>query len=258
MRLRTLAAATALGLVASLAPTVAAEAASKPLFKVSITASATKADVGRTIKVSGKVSGPAAAKKRLAVQVKVGKGAWRTVTKVRTTKSRKYAANVTVSTAGQQYVRVVAPKSKKARQGVSKSRGFVGWRWLDLTTQRRDAAGSAVVGPVTIAGKKYAKAITLTNVRLTFNVNTVCDTFTAGAGIKDGIVEGSALTTFVSTPAWGDGFFTELAPNTAAKSVRHALAGIYTLGMIVEGGTATVVDPRVHCSVNALPAPVVD
>ncbi|WP_313406709.1 hypothetical protein [Aeromicrobium sp.] len=253
MRLHTLAATTAIALVASLAPTVAADAAAKPVFKVSISTSKTKADVGQTIKVSGKVAGPKAAKKRLAVQVKVGNGRWKTVKKVRATKKRRYSTSVKVTTAGQQYVRVVAPKSTKARIGVSKSRGFVGWRWLDLTSQPKYTRGSVTVAPATIAGTSYDKAITLTEgARVAFNVNGACDTYKSAAGIKDGIGENATLTTFVSTPGWGNGYPAELTANAAATPQRQSLDGIYTLGMDAEAGTATVASPTVHCTVNRL------
>lgn len=165
------------------------------------------------------------------------------------------AVAVKVTTAGQQYLRVVAPKSKKARIGVSKARGFVGWRWIDLTTQARESAGSVSVAPVTIAGRKYAKAMTLTDARIAFNVDNLCDTFKGGAGIKDGITEGGTLTSFVSTPGWGNGYPLELSPNAPVKTVRHSLVDIYTVGMIAEGGIVSTVDPTVHCSVNTLPKP---
>ena len=256
MRLGALTIATATAVALVVAPATA-HAAKKPVYKVSISTSTAKADVGQTIKVSGKVRGPKAAKMRLAVQVKVGAGKWKTVKKVRTTKKNRYATAVKVTTAGQQQLRVVAPKSKKARQGVSKARGFVGWRWLDLTAQAKEARGSVRVGPVTIAGKTYAKAITLIDARLAFNVNDLCDTFTAGVGVKDGIDEGASVDTFVSTPGWGNGSVTELAPGAPAKALKENLKGIYTVGMIVEGGVVSTVDPTAHCSVNTLPNPVV-
>ena len=255
MRLRTLAVATAVGLVASLAPTVAAEAAAKPIYKVSISTSAAKADVGQTVKVSGKVTGPRAARKSLAVQLKVGKGAWRTVKKVRTTTSRRYSASIKVSTAGKQYLRVVAPKTKKVRQGVSRTRGLVGWRWLDLTSRAKSAGDSVAVAPASVAGTTYAKAISVSGRRITFPVNGACDTFTAGFGVRDGVALGTTVMTFISTSAWGNATPVEVAPNTAPKSLNLKLQGASTLGMDVElGAVATVVNPRVHCTVNTAPS----
>lgn len=92
--------------------------------------------------------------------------------------------------------------------------------------------------------------------RIAFNVDNLCDTFKGGAGIKDGITEGGTLTSFVSTPGWGNGYPLELAPNAPVKTVRHSLVDIYTAGMIAEGGIVSTVDPTVDCSVNTLPKPV--
>jgi len=253
MRVRTLAVATAVGLVASLAPTVAAEAAAKPTYKVSISTSATKADVGQTIKVSGKVAGPLAAKKRLAVQVKVGKGAWKTVAKVRTTKTRRYAAKVKVRTAGAQSIRVLAPTSKRAKAGASRTRAFTGWRWLDLTTQPTQLAGESVVGPVTIAGRKYAKAITFTNAGRYYNVEGVCDTVRLGAGVKDGLETESSFVTLTTTGSAFSDTRTPVSPGAPAKTVRRVISGaeLFAMGS-GDSGPVTAVDPVVHCKVNRL------
>lgn len=255
MHLRSLVTATAVALTVSVAPTMAAEAASKPTYKVSISTSKAKADVGQTIKVSGKVTGPKAAKKLLTVQVKAGSGTWKNVKKVRTTAKRGYATNVKVSTAGKQSVRVVAPKSKKAKQGVSKARGFVGWRWLDLTVQRKTTEGSVKIGAAKIAGTSYAKAITIADGRIVFTINDSCDTFKGAAGVKDGVDSDATLTTFVSTPGWGDGTPHTLTANASAKNIRYGVKDGHWFGMIAEGSAVTVVNPTVHCSVNRLIAP---
>lgn len=255
MRLRTLAAATAVGLVASLAPTVAAEAVSKPAFTVSITTSATKVDLGQALKVSGSVSGPSAARKVVRVQLKVGSGSWKTVRSVRTSSARRYAASIKVTSVGQQSVRVVAPASKKARTGTSKTRGLSGWRWLDLTSRAKGSGDSVQVGPATIAGTTYAKAVTISGRRVTFPVNAKCDVFTAAFGVRDGVMNGTTLAAFISTSSWGDGMPITVSPDAAAKSHRMLLRGASTLGVDVDrGASATMVNPRVHCMLNAAPA----
>lgn len=260
MRLRTLTAATAVALVASVAPTVAADAApKKPVYKVSASLSASQADVGKAVKVTGKVAGPKAAKKVLLVQRKVSGGAWKTVAKVRTTKKARYSASVKVATAGRQHVRVVAPKSKQVRQGVSSTRAIVGWRWLDLTSRAKSHSDLVMVGPATIAGTTYSKAIRVTGARITFAVNGACDLFTTGLGVPDGIDSGATAVTFIATSAWGDATPTDVAPNARPTTVTTKLRGATTLGMDVESGSfVAAVNPRVHCSVNTAPALVAE
>ena len=266
MHLRTLAAATALGLVASLAPTVAAEAAAKPTYRVSISTSATKADVGRTIKVSGKVAGPNAAKKRLAVQVRAGKGAWKTVAKVRTTKSRRYAAKVKVTTAGSQSIRVLAPKSKRAHAGKSTTRSFTGWRWLDLTQQEFATTGPRpTTGRVTVAGTVYPKAWTvISRTALYFDGAQSCDTFKSAAALLPGTTDpGLLLSATAPTLAPDDGSQVtqgslQLQPGAAPRSFRMNLAGQRMFAFLNAGSDpVAIVAPLAHCSVNSLTAPAV-
>lgn len=265
MRARTLAAATAVGLIASLAPTVAADAAAKPTYKVSISTSATKADVGQTIKVSGKVSGPQAAKKRLAVQVRVGKGAWRTVRKVRTTKNRRYSTKVTVTTAGSQTIRVVAPGSKRARAGTSSTRGFVGWRWLDLTKQGFTVGGAKpTTGPVTVAGRAYPKAWTVpVETALYLDGARSCDMFKSTAALLPGVTEPGQIL-FATAPTLAPDANVEvtqgelgLQPGAAPRSFRINLTGQRFFAFVnFSNGPVAVISPQAHCTINSLTGPV--
>lgn len=259
MRLRAVAIATTAGLLLALAPTVSAEAAKKPAYRVTIKTDKTRADVGQTIKVTGQVKGPKATKKRLVVQRKVGTGAWRVVTKVRTNKKGRYATKVKVTTAGQQYLRVVAPKSKKARLGVSSRRGYVGWRWLDLTTQPSWVEGAvAVKGPATIAGTTYPKAITFQNTGAYFSTVGSCDAFKSTAGVVDGGTDSGAALALTFTTAQPDSEPREtvvaLTAGQAPQSFRAALSGINLLAFGAGDGRIAVIAPQAHCTVNALPA----
>ncbi|MBC9227606.1 hypothetical protein GL325_14855 [Aeromicrobium sp. 636] len=268
MRPRSIAVAAAVGLIVSLAPTASAEAAKKPTYKVSIKLSTTKADVGQTVKVSGKVRGPKAAKKRLAVQVKVGAGKWRTVKKVRTTKKRGYATRIKVSTAGAHAVRVVAPKSKRARAGKSTARRYVGWRWLDLTQQPIDAEANAVTtGPATVAGRTYPKAwLVWQYVSLFIAPAGSCDTFRSTVGVLDESEGDATLLTVKSPydvldddPKPAESHF-QVKAKTAPRAFNASLTGQRLFGFM-HGYTQriAVIAPQAHCSVNALkPVPSQD
>jgi len=265
MRLRTLAAATAVALVASVAPTVAADAAAKkPAYKVSVSISKSAADVGTSIKLTGTVKGAKAAKKRLLVQRKVGSGKWTTVRKVTTTKTRRYSASVKISTAGAHQFRVVAPKSKKVRQGVSSVRRLTGWRWLDATKQRfQDVNAVGSTGPVKIAGKTYPTAWRLpTSTARYLNPAGSCDAFTASVGVIDGNESGGSF----AAAHWADwqlsNGFKEygwpLALGAAPQPVRIDLRRVaaFAVGNF-DSASVGVVSPRLHCSVNSLPQPTV-
>ncbi|SKB07549.1 hypothetical protein [Aeromicrobium choanae] len=257
MRLRALALATATGLVLTVAPATAAEAARKPAYKVSISTSTANPSVGTTVKVTGKVTGPKAAKKRLLVQRKVGAGKWTTVAKVRTTKSRKYAARVKVSTAGKHAVRVVAPKSSKARAGSSRARSFTGWRWLDLTKQPNQGGGDIVNGPVTIAGKSYPKAFTFRYSGVYFNTGGKCTTLRGSVGTPDPVGASLLALTFANQDL-DDAleYRTVVAAGAAPKAASYPVSGkpVVAFGDGGGEGRVSIVAPELRCSINALPA----
>lgn len=258
MKLRTLAVATTVALIASLAPTTA-EAAPKRAYQVSIKVSRTQADVGQTVRIAGRVAGPKATKKRLAIQRKVGHGTWRTVKKVRTTSRARYSAAVKVTTAGRQYFRVVAPKSSKRRAGHSKGRALTGYRWLDLTTQPGNTLGSDAPtrGAAVVAGRTYPKALTFHVAGLAFDILGRCTTFKATAGVPDNAPISSAEIRVVTldrldstTPTSVD---TPLTGGRAPVALRASLTGQRVFGLTDRLGTVAVISPQARCSVNSLP-----
>ena len=259
MRLRALALATAVGLALPLAPATA-HAAKVPTYKVSASISTTSPDVGQSVRIFGKVKGPKAAKKVVLVQRKVGTSAWRTVAKVRTSKQRTYSASVKVSTVGAHQLRVIAPKrTKVAKQGISRTRAFTGWRWLDLTAQPGTEVGPHDRKAVTIAGKTYAKVMTFEGTGIYYNVAGVCSTFTTTIGVQDGTTPSAALLTYAhkTADASDDGVetVTEVPADTTPKAVRQSLAGIKAFAFGAGGGLVTAVAPQVRCTVNRL-API--
>ena len=265
MRTRSLVTATAVALALAVAPTVSAEAApKKPVFTVSASLSTSTADVGQTVRLSGKVSGPRAAKKRLAVQRKVGSGTWKTVARTSTTKSRRYSARVKVTTAGAQQFRVVAPGTKKARQGVSRSRALTGWRWIDpsangvvqdltrATLTIDGARHSTWVAPINSSGALFAQ------------IDGRCDALTAGLTVEGGNIDDRAIMQVAQLGSWQTSdVIAEAAKMVLGRSgvvhtrwqIRPATRGIAIFVQTDVAGTARggLVQPRLHCSVNALP-----
>ncbi|MCL3838333.1 hypothetical protein [Aeromicrobium duanguangcaii] len=267
MRTRALAIAVTTGLVLTLAPATA-HAAKKPTFKLSISTSRSVADVGQTIAISGKVSGPKAAKKRLLVQRKVGAGAWKTVRKITTTSKRRYATTVPVTTAGQQYLRVVAPKSKKARAGSSTARGFVGWRWLDAGASA--ATDGLTRGSLRIDGKVHAPTYVPTQHNddgyLFIDTGRSCDALVAGLAVEAPTANQAMVYVFQGRSITDDpeSFSVKMVSgNSGVVETRWPIKRQSSLvAMMVDENTdnaaqsAGLIKPRVHCSVNALPQAV--
>lgn len=252
MRVRVIAMAMATGLVLALAPHTAQATST---YAVSLSISASQPTVGTKIRLSGTVSGPEAAGKRLLVQRKIGRGAWKTVTKVRTSARRTYTARVKVPTAGRQYVRVVAPSSSSAGAGTSPARRYTGFRWLDLTKQRHATGGEPVNGPVTIAGKRYRKAYTFRDSGVYFDTGGKCTTLRGSVGTPDDAT--GRLVVFTAANADFDDereYHVHAAAGAAPKAISYRVKGrgVVAFGDDNSRKRVSMVAPKLRCSVNAL------
>ena len=250
MRVRYLSIAAAVGLVACLVPAGAANAA-PATYRVSI-----------SIVVSGAVSGPRAARKQVLVQQRVGHGAWRTVKKVRTTSRARYSAAVTVTTAGAQSVRVVAPRSAVRRAGASAARGYTGWRWVDAV--RSGASDNLRSGAVTIHGARY-NGLTVApraSGKLLVRFDGRCDAVQYSAGVG-GEMNNWALLDLMQgqgaelAPAlariepWVSGGNRPLTSTWALRPESdHLEFGLFSSS---QDQAAVLIAPRLHCTVNSLP-----
>jgi len=213
--------------------------------------SKTQADVGRTVRIAGKVSGPKSAKKRLAVQRKVGSGKWRTIKKIRTTKKSRYSVAIKTSTAGRQYLRVVAPKSSKRRAGKSRARPLTGYRWIDLTTQSRTDTGTITTGPVVIAGRTYSRGFSFGGNGAFFSLNRACSSFRGVAGTEAGASTGTLIVYITDDPSAPPAAESIPLTATAGKSFSYTTKSRLFLAF---GGDAVVGSPQLRCSINRLPA----
>lgn len=256
MRLRILAVAAATALVATVAPASAAHAAKAP-YKVTIKISASSADVGQKVTVSGKVRGPKSAKKVILVQRKVGAGAWKTVQKTRTTKKSRYSTKVTVANTGTQQYRVVAPKSKVRKAGKSPARNLTGWRWIDLTKQSRLDLGEVSTGAVTLAGTTYAKALTFLASGTLVNVAKLCTTVRLGRGAQDDQSEVGLRVYRMNTLDFSATPTSTVYPITAGAAPQVTTIDVSGISYVAFGSqnsrTVSTVNPSARCTVDKLP-----
>lgn len=116
---------TALVLVTgSLSVGFAAESATAaPEYSVSLNASTARPDVGRSVRLTGKVS-PSAAGKRVKVQGKAAGTGWVTIKRVVLSKKSTYRTSVRFPRAGRVALRVVKAASGNTRRGVSRLRNL--------------------------------------------------------------------------------------------------------------------------------------
>jgi len=260
MRVRTLSVAAAVGLVAWLVPTGAQ--AAPAAHRVSISASAAKADVGQSVRVSGKVTGARAGRTKVLVQHRVGSGAWRTVARPRTTKGGRYTASVRVTTAGAQSLRVVAPRSKTRAAGTSAVRRLTGWRWIDAT--RTGAVENLRSGSVRIHGASYS-GLTVgprDSGRLLVRFDGRCNAVTYAAGVGGemnnwallDLMQGQGATlapALARIEPWVSGGNEPLSSTWSLRGESdHLEFGLFSSS---QSEHAVLISPRLHCDVNSLP-----
>lgn len=260
MRARSFTLATAVGLLACLVPATAQAAPAS--YRVSMAASTANVDVGRTITVSGSVAGPRAARKVVLVQRRIGNGAWRTVKKVRTSSTARYSTKVTVTSAGAQAVRVVAPRSGTRTAGTSRIRSFTGWRWIDAAAT--GVSDNLSRGTVTVHGARYS-GLTVAprdSGRLLVRFDGRCDAVSYAAGVGGEMNnwalldlmqgQGAALAPALARiEPWVSGGNTPLSGSWPLRAeADHLEFGLFSSS---QDHRAVLIAPRLHCSVNALP-----
>lgn len=102
---------------------VAQGATAAPGYRVNLTVSDTRPDVGETLRLSGKVT-PAAPGKRVRVQGKVAGTGWVTITKVRLSKASTYRTAFRLPAAGRLSIRIVKSRSRTVARGISRTRNI--------------------------------------------------------------------------------------------------------------------------------------
>lgn len=250
-------------LVAALVAAVLTSApASAATYSVTIKLSAVKADVGKTVTISGSVSGSKAAKKSLLVQRKVGSGAWKKIGSVKTTSKKKYTYKHKVSTAGAQQFRVVAPKKGSTKQGVSPAKSFAGWRWLNLAEQPTFVYGAAAIDTnPTILGKKrphsievYPNSFGATHEGVSWTLSELCDKSDIKAALY--AVAGSNTSDLYSSTDGGGSTISVTATELKTSNVVSSASQYLQIENEGLAYTVVLVSPRIHCSVNRVPDPI--
>lgn len=230
-------------------------------FTVSLTTNVTKADVGASVKLTGKVKGTGAGKAPLAVQRRYGSGAWSTIAKATTTSTGAYATSVKVTTAGAQSLRVVARKKGATAQGISPARALTGWAWLKLYDESYFSEGSVQRGWVgTVNGGTpprdtfglYSNDGASNHGLVAWRTDELCDRLTASIGISDSDDELRR----VELRTGGPTVAVEAVPSEITK-VDVSLTGTSLLSLRRHdgsgGGYVVVETPRARCKVARLP-----
>lgn len=240
-----------------------AEAAKKRPYVVTVSAIASKADVGQTLTFSGKVTGRLAAKKSVRLQRRVGTGAWVNAASTRTTRKGTYTLRTKVATAGTQSFRVYAPPSRKARAGVSVARSIVGWRWLyfaqqsvQITSYGNDSSNWIYSGTFATAdGLRHPNSYRLNlNPGNSVGINALPDGCDRLAATISTPASSGPVRLVVNAVSPAQDLVLSAGANQLLNlplNPAYYEAGLWlrATGPIAE---PVVAEPRMHCSVNAL------
>lgn len=238
-----------------LAAQLPAEAARTPTFRVTLTTSTTTSDVGTTVTLRGAVRGPKSARKTLLIQRRIGASQWTTIARTRTGPRSRYVRRVTTTTAGVQSLRVIAPRSTKAKRGTSAARMLTGWRWLDLTTQSQQAAGD-VRGPVTVNGVSYGASYVFQYNGVHFKTGRSCTTLRTQIAVPDGTTQDARLAVFTSPNGaldWDRATTVEVWAGAAALTREFPVQDTYLSLGFGGGDKVAALNPQVRCAAEALP-----
>ena len=244
--------------VAATALTVApAQAAS---YAVTLKTSRTKADVGTTFTLSGKVTGKSSGAKTLTVQRKIGSAAWTKLTTVKTTSTGAYSKAITAKSTGAKAYRVVAPKSGSTGSGTSPSVTVTGYTWLYLADQPVTAVGGAVVDtPRRIDGKTYKKSIVLFggSSLVAWNLQQQCDQVTSAVTVDPKFSGPNPQSTTTEIGSTSGTLASAVAQLGSASPLAANATGVGYLGFQVDGDDETtspvdILSPRAHCSTTQL------
>jgi hypothetical protein len=143
MRTRLLAVILTTGLAGSATVVVSNPAEAAAGYTVTVTAGASRVDVGQQFTLRGRVS-PKARGERVLVQ-RLSGSSWTTVSRAKLNRHSRYAAAVRVTDPGTNRYRVVKPHSHHHPRGTSPTVTVVGWRWRTLTGLPVTAAKYAAV-----------------------------------------------------------------------------------------------------------------
>lgn len=234
-------------------------------YSATITLSAAKADVGKKITATGKVSGKGSAHKTVKLQYRNASGAWSSVKTLTTSSKGTYKASFTVRAAGARALRLAVPAKGTVKKGYSSAAAFTGWRWLDLYDESYLSDGFIIrgwdrnIGGTVNGGTPPRETFVMYSENaddgkhafISWRSNQACDRLTGAAGARDSDddtkhvrVEGAETKRLEVVPSEMTPIDQSLVGQTTFTLRRQATDG---------GGYLVVERPRAHCSVDVLP-----
>ncbi len=251
-------AAVATGAVLTAAPAQAAG------YSATITLSAAKADVGKKITATGKVTGKGSAHKTVKLQYRNASGTWSSVKTLSTSSKGTYKVSFTVRTAGARALRLAVPAKGTVKKGYSPAAAFTGWRWLSLYDESYYSSGviirgwnSALSGTVN-GGRPPRETLTFVNSEgenthsyASWRLERTCDELRAEAGASDSLDSTTYVTVIGSTTKRYAVVPSEITSISMSLTDSFSTAIRRTTG---DGDSYMPIErARVHCMVDSLP-----
>ncbi|RNL62294.1 hypothetical protein EFK50_10960 [Nocardioides marmoriginsengisoli] len=241
--------------------TAEAKTNAKKAYGVTATVSATTSEVGRTVKVAGKVVGKGAAGKKVDIQRKNGAGRWATVARAKVSKRNLYVARVKMTNGGKTSIRVIMPATRSARTGVSAVRNVTTYRWLSMVQQSAIVSGGMIHDTTgKIKGTSYPHSIALLGGGMVVKANKLCTRFSTTLGFDDSstVAPDSTFGASFGDPTTGGPIVDKTVKAGERIPVQAAIGSMVYFAAF--GGTSSstpqypiIGSPRLYCAADALP-----
>jgi len=249
------------GLTAPAAVAASSSERRAPAYKASLAVSSPKVLSGDRIVLAGKVS-PALRGGTVILQKRVaGASKWATEARLKTTKRSTFRYADKPTRAGVRQYRVVVPKSRKARVGVSKAVTVTVYQWRPLTSMSYRKADSTQIGYATINARPYRDSYIPTyqtsHGSIDWNINPACVRLRAHVGNGDESDQGATANVVLS--ADGAQLYAGSFGLTQSDYVSFSTRGVFRLayswtstlpGSSVSqlGAQPVFADPQLLCS----------
>jgi hypothetical protein len=248
----------ALTLVVGLA--TLADAAAKPAYKVTLRTSVAKSTADHFITVSGKVTGPKAARHTVTIQRQYVGGPWITVAHATIRSNGRYSASVETPKGGTTSFRALKAKSSARRAGTSAVRSIPVYQWIYLAGQSSLNDSTVQPGIVeTVDGRTAPSVDVFGNAEVSYKLGGLCTQLATVAAYSGPSGPASINLDVVKTPTNGGPSTTVpyVVSTGTSQSILTPLSGfkylIFETSNYDTSYKLVLGNPRAYCNADHLP-----
>ncbi|MFL6155855.1 MAG: hypothetical protein ACJ72D_07190 [Marmoricola sp.] len=241
--------------------TTASAQAAKAAYKVTLRTSVSTSTADRFITVSGRVTGPKATGRNVAVQRRYAGGPWVTVATAKVSRRGTYAARVETPRGGTTSFRAIKGRSSVRSAGTSATRSIPVYRWLYLSDQPGETSNAIRGVDELVDGKHYPHSIDyFDNGYMEFKLGNLCTALSTVAAYLPGPPDAPAADATLRVGTWNSGsstFTDKVISSGTPVPINLSEVGTQFRYLNPSGTDAgyrmALLDPKVYCNADVLP-----